>query len=110
MIEVGRHMRPKLDKEDRICPVCNLGVEDEKHFLTECTLYEPLRKPIFDQCKELRPQFHYYSAEEQFIYLMSNTYMMGNVSRFLDSALKEREIYLDVCALINNILAKVPNI
>ena len=76
--------------------------------MTRCKIYELLRKPILDHCEELRPQFKYYSAEEQFIFIMSNPFMMGNVSRYLDSALKEREIYLDVCASINSILAKIP--
>ena len=108
MIEVGRHMRPIVNKEDRICPLCHLEVEDEIHFMTRCKIYKFLRKPILDHCEELRPQFKYYSAEEQFIFIMSNPLMMGNVSRYLDGALKEREIYLDVCASINSILAKIP--
>ena len=105
MIEVGRHM--KLRKEDRICPLCHLEIEDEIHFLTKCKIYEPLRKPIFDHCKELRPQFSHYSAKERFIYIMANPHMMGNVSRYLDSALKDRDIYLDACASLNCILDQV---
>ena len=108
MIEVGRHMRPIVNKEDRICPLCHLEVEDEIHFMTRCKIYKLLRKPILDHCEELRPQFKYYSAEEQFIFIMSNPLMMGNVSRYLDGALREREIYLDVSASINSILAKIP--
>ena len=108
MIEVGRHMRPIVNKEDRICPLCHLEVEDEIHFMARCKIYKLLRKPILDHCEELRPQFKYYSAEEQFIFIMSNPLMMGNVSRYLDGALREREIYLDVCASINSILAKIP--
>lgn len=56
MIEVGRHMKPKLPKEQRICQLCNQGIEDEIHFLIECDSYKTLRKPLLDTCTELRSQ------------------------------------------------------
>ena len=47
-IEVGRHT--KLSLSERICTFCNVVIEDEKHFLLECTvyIYENLRKTLFD--------------------------------------------------------------
>ena len=107
MIEIGRHMVPKLNKEERICQLCYTEVEDEIHFLTKCKIHEPLRKPIFDHCKELRPQFPYYSHEEKFIYIMSNPLMMGNVSRYLDKALMNRDIYLEASTELIGILNQV---
>ena len=41
-IEVGRHT--KLSLSERICTFCNVDIEDEKHFLLKCTVYENLRK------------------------------------------------------------------
>ena len=39
-IETGRHAKPKIAKEERKCRYCNLDdVEDEKHFLLKCPLY-----------------------------------------------------------------------
>ena len=95
MIEIGRHMIPKLDKEQRICQICYAGVEDEIHFLTKCKILEPIRKPLFDLCEELRPEFTYYSPKEKFIYIMTNPCMMGNVSGYLSEALVSRDIYLE---------------
>lgn len=40
-IEAGRFRRLKL--EDRICPICHDGIEDECHFLFTCPLYTELR-------------------------------------------------------------------
>ncbi len=37
-IEVGRYRGVKV--EDRICPLCNNGVESEIHFLLECNAYD----------------------------------------------------------------------
>ena len=111
MIEVGRHYRPKLEKEMRICPLCLLEVEDEMHFLIRCKIHEPLRKPIFAQCTESTPQFKYYSAEEKFIYIMTNPcMMMGNVSRLLDGALGDRDIYLAARTSLDGILDKIDTV
>ena len=41
-IETGRY--DKLKIEDRICKICNDGIEDEEHFLHTCTAYIDLRK------------------------------------------------------------------
>ena len=37
-IEVGRYRGIKV--EDRICPLCKNGVEDETHFLFDCSEYD----------------------------------------------------------------------
>ena len=72
-----------------------LKVEEEIHFLTKCKILEPIRKPLFDLCEELRPQFTYYSPKEKFVYIMTNPCMMGNVSGYLSEALVSRDIYLE---------------
>ena len=38
-IETGRHQRPKVDQDKRICRLCNTSeVENEIHFLMQCNL------------------------------------------------------------------------
>ena len=46
-IETGRHYRPMLPVEDRICWCCGVGVEDEKHFMVICPLYAMERLQLF---------------------------------------------------------------
>ena len=41
-IETGRYSRPKTERERRICRTC-LVVEDEKHAIFECRLYNEVR-------------------------------------------------------------------
>ena len=43
MIEAGRHFKFKIQQEERICPLCKSGVEDEIHFIMKCTQFEELR-------------------------------------------------------------------
>jgi hypothetical protein len=89
MIEQGRHK--KLPKEERICQICHEGIEDEIHFLIKCSQLQQLREPLLAACSEIRPQFGYYSDEEKFILIMTTPLLMGNVSKFIHSAFKERE-------------------
>ena len=42
-IESGRHYKPKLPVEDRICWCCGEAVEDEMHFMVVCKHYRAER-------------------------------------------------------------------
>jgi hypothetical protein len=49
MIEKGRHAKPKLAVENRLCVLCDSkAVEDEYHFIMECTFYTDLRIEFFN--------------------------------------------------------------
>ena len=44
-IEKGRHKNPKIPREERICTLCSdRAVEDEEHFLLNCSTYAILRE------------------------------------------------------------------
>ena len=38
LIEKGRHMRPRLERNERKCFNCNVEIEDECHFIIKCPL------------------------------------------------------------------------
>ena len=43
--EVGRHCKPKVPREERLCKVCVQNeIEDEIHLLFHCTKYEYIGK------------------------------------------------------------------
>ena len=50
-IEIDRHTSGdnRIPQEDRICPLCHNGVEDEVHFLLKCPIYKNIRKHIHGQ-------------------------------------------------------------
>ena len=50
-IERGRHK--KLKCEDRICRLCNSGIETELHFLQDCPKYDSLRNRYFGNTKPI---------------------------------------------------------
>ena len=48
-IETGKHAKPKIATEGRKCRYCNLDdVEDEKHFLLKCPLYNKEHLCLFN--------------------------------------------------------------
>jgi hypothetical protein len=48
-VSQGRHQKPKLERHERICLVCNSGhVEDEAHFVMTCTALEKPRARMWD--------------------------------------------------------------
>jgi len=47
-IELGRRVRPVEPVQDRLCMSCMNGeVEDEKHFLINCQVYQDLREDMY---------------------------------------------------------------
>ena len=69
-IEKGRHSRPVVPREKRLCEFCNLNsVETELHFLSDCSAYSDFRLKFlskimkqFPSCKLLKPNnlFQFY--------------------------------------------------
>ncbi len=48
-IERGRHERPPIPAEERMCTACDSQpVEDEFHFLLHCTKYSDDRRTMFE--------------------------------------------------------------
>ena len=80
-IETGRFRGIAL--EDRICTLCSLNViENEKHFLVECTMYSSLRNQVFSNIQS--EMYCNSDLDGKFVYLM--TYEWKLVADFLDSA------------------------
>ena len=85
-IEVGRFRNLQLD--ERICPICNIAVEDEIHFLCQCPLYNHLRCSLFKSASNEDHNFHSMDLFEKFVYLMSN--QQKSVMKYLSKAVPLR--------------------
>jgi hypothetical protein len=55
-IQTGRYGRERIDRDQRICQLCNLNeIEDEYHFMFICPLYSELRRTFLKQYYVRRP-------------------------------------------------------
>jgi len=71
-IELGRHKRPFIPAEERICEKCNSGaVEDELHCLLLCEKWRDARKPLIDVAVQHIEGFLVLNQAEQFISILA---------------------------------------
>ena len=70
MLEKGRHKRPVLPREERFCSFCPSTVENEIHFLTQCSTYKN-RNELFNMIAKEVPNFVNLDNKSQYIFLMS---------------------------------------
>ena len=91
MIETGRHK--KLQKEWRICPLCNNGIEDEIHFLFTCQIYQPLREVYVTDLLFENPYFQFYDVWKKLKYLMVN--IDRNTGKYIYNCFELRNLLLN---------------
>ena len=69
-IEKGRYC--KIPRIPRLCKTCN-KIEDEEHFILECTINSKLRTDLFAILANENPNFMQFSSEQKLIYLLNPT-------------------------------------
>ncbi len=52
-IERGRYCSPSIAPEDRICKICNIQTETEKHFMLFCHKFRKLRLKLIRNISEI---------------------------------------------------------
>ena len=94
-IETGRQSQPYKDPLDRVCFYCdNHAIEDEKHFVIKCPLYNTLRSNLFDELITIFPIFGSYDHNEKFIWLFSNLdpRVINLFARYISDCFKKRSV------------------
>ena len=80
-IDLGRHKRPYVPPEERICDKCNLQlVEDELHYLMICPKWKETRVPLIKVAFEQTNAFTVMSVESQFQELLSSKFLAVNLA------------------------------
>ena len=90
-IELGRHKRPYVPVEERICDKCNSGhVEDEIHCLLICTKWKNSRVKLIEVACECITGFLVLNHSAQFHKIMTSKDINLNfaLGKFLYTALK----------------------
>ena len=72
-IETGRHEKPKVPPENRICTKCNSNeIEDEMHCLLSCNSNNSARNILFSRICPKIVNFSNLSKKSQFVVILSN--------------------------------------
>ena len=72
-IEVGRYQ--KIPLEERICKQCQESLEDELHFVVDCTFYNDLRYTMFALLNEEYQDFNLRPPIVKYILIMQSKHV-----------------------------------
>ena len=90
-VETGRFRNIPL--QDRKCTICDLNeVEDEKHFLCICPVYNDIRSTLYTKVNTINSEFSTLNMSERFVFLMK--YVWRDVSNFILTAWNKRKSIL----------------
>ena len=79
-------------RSERKCTNCSKGdIEDEKHFIVECPLYENIGVNFFDKVIDLCPNFRYMDTSSKFVWLFTNEH---------EQVLKKLGSFIEECFLL----------
>ena len=95
-VETGRYLGI-TDRAQRLCPLCNQGVGDESHYLTECNfhLFSTLRTPLYTAILATAPQFANMSNVDKTTFMLSNpdVHTLSQVGKLTHTIL---EVFRDI--------------
>ena len=90
-LETGRFRR--LTVEQRVCELCNSNsVEDELHFLFNCSIYEEVQRVLFTQVEYCNVNLRQFSNLDKFKQMMQSS--IFPLCKYIDSAWNIRTNYL----------------
>ena len=97
MIELGRYQTDHMPRETRLCPLCKSNqVENETHFLLQCSKYSLQRQTFLNRINEIIPNIERKSTSESIKLLMnSNDYHVNKlVMKFISLCMNIRDTLL----------------
>ena len=97
MIELGRYQRNHIPREDRLCPLCKSNqVEDESHFLFQCSRCSFPRETFLNRINEIIPDFERKATSESIKLLMNSDDHRVNklIMKFISSFTNIRDTFL----------------
>ena len=65
-----------LDLNSRTCPICRNGVEDEKHEILQCSLYDDIRQHLSDKAANENESFIRLNDTDKLVFLFKNDQTM----------------------------------
>jgi hypothetical protein len=82
--ETGRYA--EIPRVDRLCPLCSGGIENEEHYITECTFETliPMRSKLYHVASNCEPTFSTLSNTNKTLYLLQclNPILIPKIGKF----------------------------
>ena len=97
MIEKGRHVKPKIKRDERFCFICKNKVENEEHLLISCPMYTTNRILLENMCRLNCYNYDSLNQEQKFIFIMSNenVSIIKSLGKFVLESLTFREKFVE---------------
>ena len=93
-VETGRYARPATPLDERLCQLCTLNVvEDEKHFMLQCPLYEDQRQSMLQRASVLNEHFNSLNYVDKMTYLMKEHELQGCLAKTVTNMYNRRNIF-----------------
>ena len=73
-LETGRY--ENIPENDRVCLFCKGGIENEKHVLLECPMYESDRAVLINKANNLCDNYNTMSETDKLVFLFTNPDMI----------------------------------
>ena len=91
-IETGRYERLSVD--ERICPLCRNGIEDEKHVLIHCPAYNCIRTELFEKAALVNNGFQNFTDDNKLNFVLSNSDMVRQTAKSCYPILDARKKFI----------------
>jgi hypothetical protein len=93
-IESGRWNRPQTPRNERFCPFCPHIIEDEYHFVLQCSKYNILRKKLISDFFWKRPSMYKLTI----LFNNKDNKIINGLAKYVYSAFQERDQAVRVLA------------
>ena len=93
-VETGRHRIPKVPLEQRVCKICNTSIEDEYHFIMECTPLKELRQQLFISLSLHDITFMQLDNYFKFLYIIQAEQCTSVIAKYVYKMFKLRTSFL----------------
>ena len=89
-----RHLNPKPEVHERVCPFCPEHVEDEMHFLVGCKNFKIHRETLFSHASNVLVGFQHLSHKQKLIKLANDPLIVKATAKYLRKTFELREFLL----------------
>ena len=95
-IESGRYAKNYINRTDRICTRCDAHeVENEFHFLLNCSLYHDERENLFNRINLLNTNFRFLNLNDKGLWLLTqeDLNILEHLASFIENCFSKRKIH-----------------